>query len=225
MADSRRSLWSLVFIPAVVSAIVTVVRLAGEMLGWNETLFGKAGPGGNEQQGLFGISWLIPIFGFWFGLKLRGIHGEPPHAGKALLVLLLAAGVFAGGMWGLGAAELVVFPSTEKPGEAKGFEYMLGLMALTALIALLAWPRLGRTLFVYAVLARIPVVVVTYLALDRNWDTHYTKLPAGMTLPEGVSKFAFLAMPQMTFWIGFTMLAGGICGCIAAGMTRKSRAL
>jgi hypothetical protein len=225
MADSRRSLWSLVLGPAVISAIVTVVRLAGEVMGWNPTLFGNAGPGGSDQQGWFGISWLIPIFGFWFGMRLRAMHGEPPHAGKALLVLVLAAAVFAGGMWGLGAAGLTVFPDAENPGEAKGFEYMLGLMALCALIALLAWPRLGRTLFVYAILARIPVVAVTYLALQKDWDTHYTKLPAGMTLPEGVSKFAFLAMPQMTFWIGLTMIAGGIFGCIGAGLTRKSRAL
>ncbi len=225
MSDKPASLWNLVLIPAAISLVVTIVRLIGEIQGWNETLFGNAAPGGKAAQGLFGISWLILVFGFWFGWRLRRLHDEPAHAGKAALRVAIGSVVLIGGMFALGAADLISFPNEESPAEAKGFAYMLGLLAIAGIVTFTAWPRLATTLILYGLLARIPVVVITYIALDHeDWNTHYTKLPAGTLLPEGVSKFQFLAMPQVTFWIVATMLFGGLMGCLGAALARRRAA-
>ncbi|HEX5054231.1 MAG TPA: hypothetical protein VFZ65_20805, partial [Planctomycetota bacterium] len=101
-------------------------------------------------------------------------------------------------------------------GEPSGLGYSLVLVVLAIAVMFTAWPRLGRTLVLYAFFARIPVVVLTYVALENGWDTHYTKLPAGTTLPEGTSAFTFLAMPQLTFWIVATLMLGGLFGCLGA---------
>ncbi len=222
MTDKAPGTWSLVAIPAAISLLVTILRLCGELNGWNATLFGNAAPGSSTPQGLLGISWLIPVFGFWFGWRLRSLHGEPAHAGKAALRCAIGAVVMVGGMMALGAAGLVTFPDENAPAEAKGFAYVLGVVALAGIVILTAWPRLAVTLIVYGLLARIPVVVITWVALGQeDWNTHYTQLPAGTLLPEGVSKFAFLALPQVTFWIVGTMMIGGLFGCLGAALRRR----
>lgn len=222
MTSKSPGVLSLVLIPALVSLVVTVLRLVGELNGWNATLFGNAAPGTKTAQGLFGISLLIPIFGFWFGLRLRTLTDQPASVGRSALILLIGVGVMIGGMWALAKADLVAFPKEEQPVVAKGFGYMLGLMAVSAGVAVAAWPRLGLTLLVYAVLARIPVIVITWLAVDGAWDTHYAKPAPGLLPPEGVGTFAFLAMPQYTFWIVVTMLFGGLFGCFGA-MCKRSK--
>ncbi|MFY9344666.1 MAG: hypothetical protein WAT39_19390, partial [Planctomycetota bacterium] len=52
---------------AVVTFALTGVRLAGELLGGPEWLFGRAAGGGGA---LLGIGWLIPVVGAWFGRRL-----------------------------------------------------------------------------------------------------------------------------------------------------------
>ncbi|MEO6597565.1 MAG: hypothetical protein ABIP94_22710 [Planctomycetota bacterium] len=208
--------WSLVLVPAVVSLIVTILRLVGELQGWNDQFFSNVAPGGEHKPGFVGISWLIPIFGFWFGFKLRRSTGQPPHAGKSALRFLIGAAIVIGGFFGLAAAGLIVVPNADAPGEPKGLEYALGLLVLAAIVMITAWPRLACVLVLYALLARIPVVAVTYFALQKGWDSHYTKLPVGTTLPLGVDRFTFLAMPQMTVWIVATVMLGGLFGCLGA---------
>ena len=73
----------------------------------------------------------------------------------------------------------------------------------------------------HRLLARIPVIVVTFLAVANDWDTHYDKLPPDFAVPEGSSKAVFLSMPQATFWIAFTMLVGGLFGCLGATLARR----
>lgn len=211
-------MWSLVLVPAVLSLVVTILRLVGELQGWNDSWFSNGAPGGEFKPGFVGLVWLIPIFGFWFGFRLRRATGEPPKVGKAALRFLLGAAILIGGFFGLAATGLIVMPDADNPGEPKGLAYSLALAAVAAIVMCTAWWRLAKTLIVYAFLARIPVVAVTYLALRNGWETHYTRLPVGTTLPEGVDSFTFLAMPQLTFWIVSTLMLGGLCGCLGAAL-------
>lgn len=212
---------SLVLVPALITLVVTSLRLVGELQGWNQMLFnnGLAGPG--NPPALFGIVALVPIFGAWFGWRLRRGTGGPTHAGKAALFYLLGAAVMFGGVAGAMATGLITMPSKEAPGAPSGMAWIVGLAIGSVIVALGAWPRLSATLLVYAFLARIPVVVVTFLAIDKGWDTHYAKLPPEFVLPEGMSRELFLSMPQVTVWIAFTMLVGGLFGCLGAALARR----
>ena len=70
----------LILVPAVVTLVVTLLRLVGELQNWSPALFSRA-PGGGGS--LVGISWLVPIFGAWFGWVLAR-SGERPGASAAL---------------------------------------------------------------------------------------------------------------------------------------------
>lgn len=220
MSDKPRGLWSLLVVPAAITLAVTILRLVGELQGWNEALFGSAGPGPGKQ-GLFGITLLIPVFGAWFGWRLRRDTGGPAHAGRAALLYLLGAAVLFGGFALAMAIGLIVMPTKEAPGVPDGMVSSLVLVLAAIAVAFAAWPRLSLTLLLYALLARIPVVVVTHLAVARDWDTHHVRLPPDFALPADASKAMFLSMPQVTFWIAITMLAGGLVGCLGAALARR----
>lgn len=222
MSDKQPGFLSLALIPAILTLAVTVLRLVGELQGWDPLWFDNHAPGHPDQQpGLAGISWLVPIFGLYFGIRIRRTHGKPAHAGKAALFLLIGGVVIVGGFWGLMQAGLVGMPDRESPAEPFGMPYILGLAAVAMLIMLVGAGRLGVQLLVYGLLARIPVIVITWLAVqNEDWDTHYSKLPEGAILPEGTSKLMFLITPQLTVWIAFTVLVGGLFGCIGAAMSK-----
>lgn len=221
MADKPLTTRSLVLVPAIVTLLVSVIRLVGELQGWNETWFNTAGPGPDRQQGLFGITLLVPLFGFWFGWRLRRATGGPKGVGKAMWVYVAGAGVLVGGFLAAAAAGLIVMPTKAAPGVPEGMLWAVGLVVAALLVGFAAWPRLSATLFVYALLARIPVIALTFLAVAKDWDTHHTKLPPDFALPEGTSKAVFLSMPQGTFWIAITVLVGGVCGCLGAALAGR----
>ncbi|MEZ5963250.1 MAG: hypothetical protein R3F56_05315 [Planctomycetota bacterium] len=220
MPTSRPGLWSLVLVPALVTLLVTGLRLYGEMQDWNPSLFSRAAGGGGA---LVGISWLVLLFGFWFGWRLRR-GGERVGIGRALALYLVAGGVFAGGVWALTKFQFVVFPQPEAPGKPTGMPYMLGLMGLVVLVSLAAWPRLTLTLIAYGLLARIPVVVITWFAVQNDWGSHYDKLGPGVAASTTMEKFLFLSMAQVTFWpFVFTTVAGGVVGSLGAALAGKGR--
>ena len=215
MSENRTGAFSLVLVPALLTLIVTVVRVVGELQGWNPTFFSK--PGGGSA--VVGITWLVLVFGFWFGWRLRRPGSPPP--GKAALLYLTGIAVLAGGMIGLVQLGLVTLPSRESPGEPTGLAYGFALLAVAAVVAVFAWPRLTGTLMLYGVLARIPVVVVTYLDLHYDWHTHYGELPPGAVTAD---PFIALCTPQVTLWpFVFTPLVGGLLGCLGAAMAGRRR--
>lgn len=170
---------------------------------------------------LFGITLLVPIFGFWFGWRLRRSTGTPKHAGKSAIVYLLGVGVMMGGFQLATAMGWIVMPTKEAPGVPVGMMWAVALVVAAVAVAFTAWPRLSVTLFVYALLARIPVIVITFLACANDWNTHYAKLAPIFKLPPDMSKPLFLSMPQGTFWIAFTMIVGGLTGCLGAALARR----
>ena len=74
------SIASLITIPALITLVVTVLRLVGEIEHWPKPWFNPAAGGGGA---IIGISWLPIIFGPYFALKLAGagedlqVQGRP----------------------------------------------------------------------------------------------------------------------------------------------------
>ncbi|HEB52792.1 MAG TPA: hypothetical protein ENI87_06020 [bacterium] len=224
MTSQSPGILRIVAIPATLTLVVTVLRLVGELNGWDPTWFANEQPDPNNDAahpGFVGIAYVVPLFGLWFGFRLRKLTGGPKHLGKAALLFVLGAGVLIGAFFGLRAAGLVTLPSEDAPGTPTGLEYALGAIALSLLVMTFAWPRLAGTLLLYGLLARIPVVVVTWIALTNGWDTHHVKLPPGTELPAGTGKLVFLATPQLTFWIAYTLFVGGLSGCLGAALARR----
>lgn len=211
---------SLVLVPALLTLVITVVRVVGELQGWNPALFGSDAGGG---AALVGITWLVLVFGAWFGFRLRR-GGATVALGRAAIVYAIALAVMVGGFLGLTASGLVTMPTEEQPGQLEGLEYALGLMALAAVVALVAWPRLTLTLLVYGYLARLPVVAVTWLDLSQGWDTHYGALPPAVVVRDDSERLMALLMPQLTLWpLVFTPIVGGLCGCLGARLAGSKR--
>jgi hypothetical protein len=206
---------SLVLWPAVITLAITLLRLVGELQGWPRLLFNPAAGGGGA---LVGISWLPIVFGPWFAWKLSQ-QGKGPAsawraAGLALLAFLLAAGTFASiGVLGLPPASFLV-----------AFAVSLGL----AFVPWKAWPELAKTLFAYALAARVPVAIVMLFAIYRSWGTHYDVLPPNPT-PELQSAgplarwFYTGLLPQMTIWIANTVLVGTLLGALVVAVAKPAR--
>jgi hypothetical protein len=216
MAESNSgtslSISHLIFIPAVITLAITLLRLAGELERWNQHLFGRAAGGGGA---IVGISWLPFIFGPYFAVKLAR-SGDPAKSVAKTIIF-----AFLGVILGIGGAVLSEAPKITFPGKE-----IVGLMVTVvgALTIIPFWPRLFKALIAYALAARIPVLVVMYFAMRGQWGTHYDALALGFTAstPFG-TKFLYLAfIPQMTFWMAYTVAVGAFIGGIfAAIMVRK----
>jgi hypothetical protein len=200
-------------VATVVTLAVTLLRLAGELAHWSPALFNReaGGPGA-----LVGIVWLIPLFGVLFALRLARDGEGPPRLAKAFgwVVLALAVNI------ALAAGSFALFPKSP-PAQLAVF----GVGSWTAIaIARSAWPALWRVLLAYGLAARIPVVLVMFLAIFLGWDSHYAK-PRPDFPPMGPwGLFAWTALlPQMSFWIYLTVVGGILFGAIAVGMRRLVR--
>lgn len=220
MGKSTPGTWSLVAVPAILTLLVTVVRLLGELQGWNPSLFNTEAGGGGA---LVGITWLVLPFGFWFGWRLRRA-GATAKPGRAAFLYVAAIAVMAGGIFGLYYAEMVSFPNEENPGQLEGMPLLLAVLAIAAVVAIAAWPRLTITLMAYGVLARLPIVILTYVDIQAGWDTHYGALPPGAVVETDMEMFLALATPQATLWpFIFTPIVGGLLGCLGATAAGKSK--
>ena len=69
----------LILWPAVITLAVTLLRLAGELMGGSDTLFNRA-PGG--AGAIVGIVWLVPVFGYYFGHRLARLGVRPGSTGR-----------------------------------------------------------------------------------------------------------------------------------------------
>jgi hypothetical protein len=221
MQTAPPRLLSLVLVPALITLLVTVLRLVGELNGWGTTLVGTKRGGG--EGGLIAITWLMFLFGFWFGIRLQRGGAGVASRGRALLLSLAAIGVLMGCMAGLAAAGLTEFPNEEKPVVPHGAPYLFAALVLATAVSFFAWRRVALTLLVYSVLARIPVVVITWLAVQRNWDTHYAKLAPGFVPPPHDELFVNLMMPQITFWPAATVITGTVMACLGAMLAGRKQ--
>ena len=205
----------MILVPAIITFAVTLLRLIGELSGWSPALFNKEAGGGGS---LVGITWLVPVFGAYFGWSLAK-RGAPPGAvgralGFALLACLLlpAAGLAAIRVGGLNPQGFAIF----------GVFVVVSLVALA--IGYRAWPALGRVLVQYALAARLPVLAVMLVAMLANWGTHYDVAAPGLPPMSPLVKWLVIGVvPQLTIWIWFTVAVGALFG-IAAGAIASRRA-
>jgi len=203
----------MILVPALITLAITLLRLVGELQNWSPSLFNKTAGGGGA---LIGIVWLIPIFAIYFALKLSGQGEGPASAGKALgisfVALLITVAVVAG----------VV--SLKLPFVATAAIFAVVCWICTVM-ALRAWPALGKTLLAYAFAARIPVAIVMLVAILGNWGTHYDVAPPNNPAVEAMGPLAkwfwIGLLPQMTAWIFFTVVLGMIVGSLTALIVRK----
>jgi len=191
-------------VAASITLAITLLRLTGERLQWAEWLFGRSAGGGGA---LLGIGWLIPVFGIWFARRLAA-NGSAPldRRGAIVLPLLGIAGIAAV----FTVAKLLL------PVSVGTFVFVALALPLCSLLALRGWPALARVLFAYALLARLPVLVITALAVAGNWGTHYERLAPGSPEMGDVARTAVLCLAQLCIWLPLTLLIGGLAGGLAA---------
>ncbi len=211
-SGNRLSLASLILVPAVITLAVTILRLVGELQHWSKPFFSNAAGGGFA---LVGISWLAPIFGIYFALKLAGANERPESLGKAIGFTLLGLVVMVGGGILMGLSF------------TRGYAMLAGgliLLAAAALIPLAGWPALTKSLIAYGYAARIPVAIVMFLAIRGSWGTHYDAAPPNFAEMSFLPKYLLLAFfPQLVLWIAFTVITGSLLGGIAVAIFRRQK--
>ncbi len=203
--------------PGCIALAVTLLRLAGERSGWSETWFSRVTAGlvpASAVSWVVGITWLALPFGVYFAWKLLATGNRPAATWRAVLFAVVAVLV------------LYLAPRLLLPPLRPTFHgYLVGVWSIAAVCAALAWtawPSLARTLLCYGLLSRAPVVLVMLLAMHGRWGTHYdyADIPQFQQMPLW-SGFLLLAfVPQLVFWVGFTIVAGMLAGMLTATLTR-----
>jgi hypothetical protein len=202
--------------PALIALAITLLRLAGELRGWSETWFSRE-TGGLLPAGLagvlVGITWLALPFGAWFAWKLARSGVARPKAGRAIGIAALAIVVLYGG------TRLVRLFSLPFAG------FLLAIWTagvLAAVVAWQAWPALGRVLLAYGVLSRAAVALVMLLAMHGRWGTHYdyADSPGVRELPFWTSYLMLAFVPQLVFWVAYTVVVGMLTGAVVGAAVR-----
>jgi len=200
-------------IPSVITLAVTLLRLVGELQRWPSVLFGRQGGGGGS---IIGITWLVFVFGAYFALKLSAAGKAPQSPGRAIGYSLVGLVLAMGGAFLAAPVEVnhLSFPGKELVG--------IALIVAGTILPFRSWPDLAQVLVAYGYSVRIPVLIIMYFSIKGNWDTHYSLGPPGVEFPSFWSKFIQIAViPQMIFWIAFTIVAGSLAGGITALATRR----
>jgi len=206
---AQLSIPRLILLPGVITLAVTLLRLAGELQHWSKTWF-------NPEQGGFlsvvGIVWLAPVFGAYFALKLSGAGQGTAHLGHAIAHAILGAILLVAGFY--------LFNG----GFIRGLRGVIVMWALAALGGILQWRRwcsLFKVLLAYSYAARIPVAIVMALATWAGWQSHYSAAVPGESKLEMYVLAAFI--PQLVWWVSFTIVVGSLFGTLATAMVRGRR--
>ncbi len=215
MPDAAVRPGRLILVPALITLAITLLRLTGELLHWSPRFFGTA-PGGGGA--LVGISWLPPIFGIYFAVRLARAGQGPQHMLRSVILLVLALALLP--LSGYGAVALGVD------------QHSLNLLLVFAVasivatvLAVLVWPQLGRALLAYAFAARVPVAVLMLFAVLGSWGTHYDAVTPDFPAMGLLRKWLWIGfVPQMTVWIAFTTAVGALFGLVAGKLASRRTA-
>lgn len=214
MNDQRASILRLILIPGLITLGVTFLRLGGELAHLRKAFFGSE-PGG--QLAIVGITWLAPIFGIYFAVKLARQGAGPPSLGRAIGIAAMGCAVILASN-AIGGRIIVAY----------GFKTFLIFFwvawSLAGLLQFIGWPRLFTVLVAYGYAARIPVALIMLLAFSGHWGTHYDSVPDDWKSNGLWPDFIWLGFfPQLTFWVGYTITAGALFGSFATGVMRLFR--
>ena len=195
-------------VPALITLAITLIRLFGELLNLSPRFFSREGGGAGA---LIGIVWLVPVFGIHFALKLKALGDRPQSLGKAFGLVILAF-----------AAPLVAGSLGPPPPSLQGIVVTCIVFLFAILIARPAWPSLARVLWAYALAARVPVILVMLVAILANWGTHYDVAPPAFPEVSPLVKWLLIGVfPQLTLWMGFTVIVGMFFGLMAVAVSGK----
>ncbi len=197
------------FFATAITLLVTLARLVGERAGGPAWAFGRGAGGGAS---VVGIGWLIPVFGAWFGHRLALAGQAPADLNRALRLVVGAL---------LGVVAVFLVAKTLLSVTLATFVFVALALPALALLAVVAWPELARVLLVYAVLARLPVIALTVVAVRALWGTHYEQLAPGAPAMDDFGRATVLCLAQVCLWIPLTMLGGCAAGLIAAMRVRR----
>ncbi len=222
MSQDASRIGKLILVPAVITLAVTLLRLFGELQGWSTVLFNR----GDRpfSPSLVGIVWLVPVFGAWFGWKLTRAGSGPGSLGRAFGLAIAALAVLPLAAFLAPRAGLVPehlwrpdVPLTESFTILSVFvvAFFVGIA-----IAILAWPALGRALLAYGLAARIPIALLMLVAMLGNWGTHYDARPSYQMSALGWW-VAIGLVPQLSFWMWYTIGFGALFGIGAAAIARR----
>ncbi len=212
-SGARPSIMRLIAIPALITLGVTILRLVSELRHWSKVLFDPVGAGA-----IVGITWLAPVFGIYFALKLSAASDMPRSFGRSIVFVIPASAVML-------VRDFLAQHLLPDSISFRGWlVFLWGLFTLAGLLTLPAWPRLWKTLLAYGYAARIPVVVVMLLAFRGRWGTHYAHVPRPFRATGLVETWLWLGfLPQLTFWVGYTIVAGMLFGSVAGAIARAVR--
>lgn len=204
---TRTPIARLIFYPAAITLVVTLARVAGELYSGSKALF-------NPEQGgawaIVGIVWLVPIFGAYFGFRLARQGDRPAGLMRGLALAILGAVIFVAGFY--------LYQEVLK--SFTGVIVMWTLAVIAGLLQIFAWRGLFKLLAAYAYSARIPVAIVMLVATLKNWPSHYNANIPGFPPLTGFFLFGFI--PQLIWWVSFTIVLGTIAGVISATLTKAS---
>src|SRR5690242_11500909 len=210
-SGTRSSLGRLILGPALITLAVTLLRLVGELSHWPKTWFNPA-PGGPGPL-LFVMVVLAPIFGVYFAFRLARIGEGPGSAARAFGFALLGAVMLVLGFY------VSFLLGARFTGELE-LGYLI--MAAAAALQFPAWPRFSKTQVAYALSARVPIVVITFFALRGHWGTHFDNVQARYAqMGFGPAYLYFALLPQLVFWVSYTVVSGAVVGTIAASFVDR----
>ena len=200
----------LILVPAIITLAVTLLRLVGELQGWSPRFFSKEAGGGGA---LVGIAWLVPVFGAWFGWKLARAGERPGALGRALgltvlaLALLPASGFVAGsaghrpdeprhasGSSRSSRSRASSWPSSPGPRSAACCSPTASRRGSRSCSS--CWPPSSAT----------------------GARTTTSRRLAPPRCPASGSGRSSGLLPQMTIWLWFTSVIGGIVGIVAGAI-------
>ncbi|MGA8185022.1 MAG: hypothetical protein WB819_15445 [Terriglobia bacterium] len=200
----------IIMYPAIITLLITLLRLVGELLHGPAVLFSQADGGG---AAIIGITWLPFIFGPYFAVKLFDRNMKPSSFLKTIIFAIVGFVVLACG------AMVAFAPTVRFTGHvAVGLALIVGAAALQYF----PWRELAQTLIAYAYLARIPVAIVMFFAMLGHWGTHYDAVLSPYDQLPFWTKYLYLAIaPQLIMWIVYTMTVGVLFGAIYAAIFRR----
>jgi hypothetical protein len=212
--QGRVRLARLILIPSIIALAVTLVRLIGELRHWSPRWFDNDA-GGVTPSGVswvIGITWLAVPFGVYFAMQLIAVGQRPASAARAIAYAVVGVLILALGL-------LVILPRLDL-GTRSRLLLIWAFSVVPAVMQIKAWPALWRVLLAYGLASRIPVAVIMFVALRGRWGTHYDY--GGQIPPElfGFAYIWFALVPQLVFWVGFTILLGMLAGALTAALYR-----
>jgi hypothetical protein len=215
---------------AAVVGIVWLIPVFGVYFAWKLVRSGRPSVGAGK-----GIAF--PLIAIVIVLVLAGIAGgatNPPVIALVIIALIILGLLYLlKARWhviltlfgGLILASLYLAYAGAGLTSTAGV-LVLGLICLASmLVTREGWTELFSVLWAYGLAARIPVVVIMFLAIFGNWGTHYDAPPPGFPETGWFLKWVLIGVvPQLTVWMATTVNLGALFGGIALLFVSSGRA-